>query len=208
VACRAVINKYRQLGQDVGSNRLNDQGLEGSRPNCSFRINSNTKADSKTSALKSKPVYQARGSTNSTPKLKGKSASINQVPIRKILRLQSMNVAKIYAAKSNRNFALKFTPSNDPLIQQNTLSHSVRGFSSITACTKPGECFQQTKTNQDAYLINTEFDGDPNKVIFGVFDGHGTYGDKVSQYLKDNFASKNYFRLKLQRICWPMSKLV
>jgi hypothetical protein len=150
----------------------------------------------KISALKSKPGYRARCNTNSTLKLNGKNISMTpQVPARKIVRQESMKAALIYASKSNRKFALGFTPSNDPLIQQKTLSHPVPGFSSITSCTKPGESFQQTKTNQDTFLINTEFDGDPNKVIFGVFDGHGTYGDKVSQYLKDNFTSKNYLLL-------------
>jgi hypothetical protein len=175
-----------------------DQIIEGSRPNSSFRINGNTKADSKISAVKSKVSYEPRGNTNSILQLKGKKKlSITpQMPIRKVMRQESMKIALAGKSKSTRKFALRFTPSNDPLIQQNTLSHPVPGFSSITACTKPGECFQETKTNQDSYLINTELDGDPNKVIFGVFDGHGSYGDKVSQYLKENFACKNCLCLK------------
>ena len=84
----------------------------------------------------------------------------------------------------------RFTPNNDPLIKSNTIDNPVKGFSSITACTKPGESFNATKTNQDSYLIDTEVAKDSNKILFGVFDGHGSHGDKVSQYLTANFTSK------------------
>jgi hypothetical protein len=175
-----------------------DQIIRGSRPNSSFRIKGSAKADSKISAMKSKVSFETHGNKNSTLQVKGKkNLSITpQMPVRKHMRQESMRMALSGKSKSTRNFAIGFAPSNDPLIQQNTLSHPVPGFSSITACTKPGECFQETKINQDSYLINTELDGDPNKVIFGVFDGHGPYGDIVSKYLKENFACKNCLCLK------------
>jgi hypothetical protein len=199
VACGVVINKYRQIDQGVGSHKPMDQFFGSSKPNSSFRINGSAKKDSKFSASILKVSFEPRGKTNSTIKLKGKknlSMTPKNMPIRKHTRQETMKIQFEGKSKSARMFATGFAPSNDPLIQQNTLSHPVPGFSSITVCTKPGECFQETKTNQDSYLINTELDGDPNKLIFGVFDGHGSYGDKVSQYLKENFVCKNCLCLK------------
>lgn len=41
------------------------------------------------------------------------------------------------------------------------------------------------KQNQDSSLVLQNFMGINNNYFFGVFDGHGTNGAKVSQFLKD-----------------------
>jgi len=42
-----------------------------------------------------------------------------------------------------------------------------------------------TKANQDQFKVDTTSFGDGN-IFFGVFDGHGPHGDKVSGYVRDN----------------------
>lgn len=44
----------------------------------------------------------------------------------------------------------------------------------------------KTKTNQDSIYVNCNVKGSSNCALFGVFDGHGTMGHKVSQFLKAN----------------------
>lgn len=41
------------------------------------------------------------------------------------------------------------------------------------------------KTNQDTYCVQTEFKGNPNSHLFGVFDGHGTQGTACSIFARD-----------------------
>lgn len=51
------------------------------------------------------------------------------------------------------------------------------------------------KANQDSLCIHTHFGGDPEQVMFGVFDGHGEYGTQCSQFAKDKVTmlSNNHF---------------
>ena len=51
----------------------------------------------------------------------------------------------------------------------------------------PGtERFKQ-KINQDAYLVMPNVNNTHNAKIFGIFDGHGINGDKLSQEIRDYF---------------------
>ena len=51
----------------------------------------------------------------------------------------------------------------------------------------PGtERFQQ-KINQDTYLVMPNVNNTHNAKIFGIFDGHGMNGDKLSQEIRDYF---------------------
>ena len=51
----------------------------------------------------------------------------------------------------------------------------------------PGtERFQQ-KINQDTYLVMPNVNNTHNAKIFGIFDGHGINGDKLSQEIRDYF---------------------
>jgi cGMP-dependent protein kinase 2 len=45
---------------------------------------------------------------------------------------------------------------------------------------------QLRKANQDSYSIHTSFGGDPNDHFFGVFDGHGEYGQHCSDFARKN----------------------
>jgi hypothetical protein len=44
------------------------------------------------------------------------------------------------------------------------------------------------KTNQDSLIIETKLAS--NGYLFGVADGHGQFGDKVSKFIKDTFPRK------------------
>ena len=50
----------------------------------------------------------------------------------------------------------------------------------------PGYSDGKTKTNQDTVYVNINVKNFPNCALFGVFDGHGLQGHKVSQNLKSN----------------------
>jgi hypothetical protein len=43
------------------------------------------------------------------------------------------------------------------------------------------------KANQDSYLVCESILGDPSCNLFGIFDGHGEYGDYCSYYSADQF---------------------
>ena len=42
------------------------------------------------------------------------------------------------------------------------------------------------KANQDAFKVIPSFNGDPNNMFLGVFDGHGSDGDACSYFVRDN----------------------
>lgn len=50
--------------------------------------------------------------------------------------------------------------------------------------TKAGHSGSTAKTNQDAYVIETDYLGHKDCLYSAVFDGHGTQGHKVSEFLK------------------------
>ena len=41
------------------------------------------------------------------------------------------------------------------------------------------------KNNQDSFLVKTEVGGNKNVGYFGVYDGHGSTGDKCSNFVRD-----------------------
>lgn len=62
--------------------------------------------------------------------------------------------------------------------------------SSISYKTQAGKLNSyQTKTNQDSFLISTSILGIKSYNIFGVFDGHGSQGHLISDYVKTYFNS-------------------
>lgn len=45
------------------------------------------------------------------------------------------------------------------------------------------------KSNQDRMLITSKFNNAKHQWVFSVFDGHGTDGHKVSEFIRDNFCN-------------------
>ena len=54
------------------------------------------------------------------------------------------------------------------------------------------------KDNQDAYVVETKKVGD-NNAFFGVFDGHGKYGDIISGFVRDNVIDNFTTSIALQK---------
>ena len=75
---------------------------------------------------------------------------------------------KLAATKSN------ILPSLLPKVILNIVHKSVTGMSEG----------KQKKDNQDAYFVIDSFAGVPNQILLGVMDGHGFYGNKVSNYVR------------------------
>lgn len=48
----------------------------------------------------------------------------------------------------------------------------------------------KTKTNQDSVYFNVDLHSATNTSLFGVFDGHGVLGHKVSDFLKKNITGR------------------
>ena len=67
------------------------------------------------------------------------------------------------------------------------LKHKQKNLSSFEIYSLPGTEKEQQKINQDTYLIFPNMNNTPNAKIFGVFDGHGINGDKLSQEIRDYF---------------------
>lgn len=59
----------------------------------------------------------------------------------------------------------------------------------LCAKTQAGFSEGKTKTNQDAIFYSCNLKSSPNCALFGVFDGHGVQGHKVSAFIKSNLKS-------------------
>jgi Protein phosphatase 2C len=57
-----------------------------------------------------------------------------------------------------------------------------------------GKSDGRSKTNQDAYYIDTEMSENSGMSLFGVFDGHGFHGHRVSNFLVSNI--RDIFEIK------------
>lgn len=55
-------------------------------------------------------------------------------------------------------------------------------------CSLSLEGVNSGKPNQDSFCINPQLGGDPNAHLFGVFDGHGTFGGECAEFVKDNIS--------------------
>lgn len=69
----------------------------------------------------------------------------------------------------------------------------------VAVRTRPGRTGDKKKINQDNYIIHTKFLGITAYSVFGVFDGHGKDGHKVSQYLVTYLVRSFYFILICDR---------
>eukprot|EP00455_Lapot_gusevi_P001767 TRINITY_DN1067_c0_g1_i4.p1 TRINITY_DN1067_c0_g1~~TRINITY_DN1067_c0_g1_i4.p1 ORF type:complete len:369 (+),score=95.26 TRINITY_DN1067_c0_g1_i4:128-1234(+) len=45
--------------------------------------------------------------------------------------------------------------------------------------------YNTQKKNQDAFIVRERLKNDPNLSLYGVFDGHGEFGELISQFCKD-----------------------
>lgn len=60
------------------------------------------------------------------------------------------------------------------------------------------------KANQDTFCVLTEFMGNPNSHLFGVFDGHGTQGTQCSIYARDKVSASPLSYTCAPRTFWAL----
>lgn len=94
------------------------------------------------------------------------------------VKRQADKIDLMIAAKAPKT---KAGPTNGAIfLEDNNVLETV-GFHS-----SPGRSDGRTKTNQDAFFIDLAVQGDKNRALIGVFDGHGFQGHKVSNFLIHN----------------------
>jgi hypothetical protein len=82
----------------------------------------------------------------------------------------------------NTDKEAKISPAKGEAASASKSTVVIRQFSKSTAGFSDGK----TKTNQDTVFVNFNVKQSLNCALFGVFDGHGLQGHKVSQHLKAN----------------------
>ena len=122
------------------------------------------------------------------------------MPNMKAPLLQKMNQLKEKIKKENEQIKT-FFKTNKNRVQQslsiydfkknfrikNKYKYKRKNIISFEIYSLPGtERFQQ-KINQDTYLVMPNVNNTHNAKIFGIFDGHGINGDKLSQEIRDYF---------------------
>ena len=95
-----------------------------------------------------------------------------------------MNPASDPSKQINTNENLRIEPVRRVSMDNPPLEVVNRTFVEYYFQTYPGYSDGRTKTNQDSVYINIDFKMAENLSVFAVFDGHGTLGHKVSDYLK------------------------
>lgn len=68
----------------------------------------------------------------------------------------------------------------------NTSNFKGKKIRSIHDISKTGLCSDEKKVNQDRYFIFRNFVSGYDNIFMGVLDGHGYFGQEVSEYIKEN----------------------
>ena len=68
----------------------------------------------------------------------------------------------------------------------NTYKFKGKKIRSIHDISKTGLCSDKKKVNQDRYFIFRNFVSGYDNIFMGVLDGHGYFGQEVSEYIKEN----------------------
>ena len=73
-----------------------------------------------------------------------------------------------------------------PTASRKNPPEAVAAFSCRGVTVNPRSGRATPKTNQDRGCVCASFGGDPKRTLFCVFDGHGSAGDHVAQYVVEN----------------------
>ena len=71
-------------------------------------------------------------------------------------------------------------------ILNNTSNFKGKKIRSLHDISKTGLCSDEKKVNQDRYFIFRNFVSGYDNIFMGVLDGHGYFGQEVSEYIKEN----------------------
>lgn len=130
-------------------------------------------------------VSQKRDASRADPKDKQGVGKQNAGPTAKVL-LSGLRVKEQHAEEVDKK---KPKPKAQGGIEK--LSNMV--LHSLCAKSQAGFSEGKTKTNQDAVFHSISLKASPNCALFGVFDGHGLQGHKVSGFIKQNLKSRSVF---------------
>ena len=105
------------------------------------------------------------------------------------LQLINQNINYIQNITPNTQIQNVMPYTNNEIISDNNSTEYYKEskgglVKSYAYCEEPNPNHRQYMEDQGIAIEN--FNNDPNKIIFGLFDGHG--GDQVSKYLQENFA--------------------
>ena len=188
--------------------KQNDEKNENNPKNNNNELSYDTEKMSQNQIIKSPKIHTPK---NISPKISSKGVTKKQSDI-SILKLENKSQTILKSNKSyygsekenefkekenekeNENENEKEYDLEKPQIKKYIKSHI-----SISQAGK--EENGKIKTNQDSYLELININNNPNFNIFGIFDGHGTKGHLISQYIVKYI--KNYFESKKN----PISKI-
>lgn len=103
------------------------------------------------------------------------------------------------AAMQRRRLSVALKPGEldkgSPLVDEAPVGTPAKGgaaaaadqFCIVSARSKKGYVpYNSKKQNQDAYVVHENLQGDAGMSIYGVFDGHGEFGELVSGFVRDH----------------------
>lgn len=198
-------------GQNKASNTIHEDILIGSpfiKGYGSIRADDNLY--SSISELKLNEIYSVKENKNFNIKKTSKSPtkdfskSFNNInlslPLNKdeqrALNLRTLEKVKKNNEKSKSTNYNEVNSISNTITENKCINQSLKAITTINCISYkslPGKINSfQSKMNQDSFLIMTNVLGLSGFCILGVFDGHGTFGHLVSDYVKKFF--ENYFR--------------
>ena len=186
-------NEEKKEKEEVKSNNNNNN-----------EITYDTEKISKNQTLKSPKI---RNQQNKSPKIHNKEnpkkpTDLNIIKLETNSQTQTIiksNIANYGSEKENEDNIKENSENLNENEKENDLEYSLdkietkRYIKSHISISQAGkEENGNIKTNQDSYLELTNINNNPNFNIFGIFDGHGTNGHLISQYIVNYI--KNYFK--------------
>lgn len=157
---------------------LNGQGQPGGNPRASFKDRRDLTSNNQYGAYLSQkgPSSSQNRYNKSLPRL-GAGRKLEKMP---------KNKQVLTPENNNRKFA------KNPLGNENSrnVAHEDREkvsssglMMTVSHKTLAGFAEGRTKTNQDSIFVNSRLKNSNKAALFGAFDGHGTLGHRVSQFL-------------------------
>ena len=176
-------NNKTNLNQKSGVGNINNINLQNN-----VNSTNNINYSNQNPALPNKTGYTTNYYTIQNNSINNNQVyNINQINNNLQLSNQNTNYIKNITPNSQIQNVMPYT-INEIISDNNSTEYykeSKGGLvKSYAYCEEPNPNHRQYMEDQGIAIEN--FNNDPNKIIFGLFDGHG--GDQVSKYLQENFA--------------------
>ena len=187
------LNEEKELKEDIKiSEEKNSNNLDKNKINNNNDIN---KTDNKDDKIKENNTNEVTEKINSNESNKGNSelksfvsGLFNQsIPSKKFessvnLVNPTANIEKTLPVKKSNDDMDFFSFTNSIFENANKIikNGNIKNFSSFT---QSGKTEEGPKINQDSFIELESINNNPNFHIFGVFDGHGSQGHLISQFM-------------------------